>query len=504
MISGVINKVIMIVFPFIIRTVINQYLGAEYLGLSSLFKSILSMLSLAELGFSSAIVFSMYKPIAENDTVQINALYRFYRTVYRVVGTVILVIGLILIPFLPDLMDGTAPESVNIYAIYLIYLLNTTVSYFLSAYKESLLVANQQSSVSMNIISVCYVIMYVLQILAIMIFKNYYVYSLIILVITIAINIVRSVVVDKMYPEICCEGTLSKETKGALKKKVLGLMVYKISEVCRNSFDSIILSAALGLVILAQYQNYYYILTAVLSIFTLISNAIMASIGNSIAVETKEKNHKDFNAILLLYGWISCWCVSCMACMYQPFMKIWMGEENMFDYGIVILFCVYFYVLSIANVCFTYRQAAGLWWEDRFRPVIEAVSNLLLDIILVNTMGVTGILIATITTIMFLNIPLSIRVLYKNYFKCGQAEYWKNIIFITLTGIAGTAISVFACSLVKLSGWPELIARGCICLILPNMLFLLLFRRVRAFKRSEEIILNMLPGRIRSKFSRQR
>ncbi|MBQ6519020.1 MAG: hypothetical protein IJI14_09880 [Anaerolineaceae bacterium] len=493
---------IIIVFPFIIRTLINQKLGAEYLGLSSLFKSVLTMLSLAELGFSSAIVFSMYKPIALGDKDQINSLLNFYRKTYIIIGLIILIIGLCIIPFLPHFMNGTAPADINIYAIYLIYLANTVVSYFLSAYKESLLVAHQKVHVSQDIISVCYLAMYSLQILAVVIFKNYYLYSLIILFITIVINIVRSIIVKRMYPEYECRGELSEETKNDLKKRILGLLVYKISEVCRNSFDSIILSSFLGLVVLANYQNYYYIMTAVISIFTLISNAIIASIGNSIAVETKAKNHADFIAILLLYGWIASWCSCCLACLYQPFMKIWMGTESLFEYKIVLLFCIYFFVLSIANVCFTYRQAAGLWWEDRVRPVAEAVSNLLLDILLVKRFGAAGILLASITTIVFLNIPLSIRVLFKHYFEMSTKSYWKHLYYIGLFGVISGLAAYGICSRISFTGWPEIIAKGLICVIVPNIILLFLYNKLEGFKRSKEIISNMIPMKIRKSFMR--
>lgn len=502
MASGLVNKAITIICPFIIRTVMNNYLGTEFLGLSSLFKSILAMLSLAELGFSSAIVFSMYKPLAEKDTSQINALLNFYKNIYRIIGSIILIGGLAIIPFLPRLMNGTAPVGINIYYIYIIYLVNTVISYFLSAYKESILVANQQNRVSLNITSLCYVGMYISQIVVIVAFKNYYIYSIIILITTIVINIVRSIVVSKMFPAVHCEGIISKKSKDDLRKKVLGLVVYKISEVCRNSFDTIVLSANLGLVVLAIYQNYYYILTAVISIFTLISNAIIASIGNSIAVETREKNLKDFYAILLIYGWIACWCVCSLACLYQPFMREWMGEQNMFDYSIVLLFCVYFYVLTIANVGFVYRQAAGLWWEDRFRPIIESISNLVLNIILIKNFGVIGILVATIITIVLLNIPLSIRVLFNNYFQCSQKNYWKNLSLITLIGLIGTSICIYVCSKLALSGWTEIIVKGIICLLLPNIFFYISFKQIKDFKRSEEIIANMLPRQLKSLFSK--
>ena len=91
---GVMNKTILLICPFIERTIVQQFLGAEYLGLSSLFSSILSVLSLTEMGFTSAVIYNMYKPTAEGDVHKVNAFLNFYKNVYRVMGCVILAVGL--------------------------------------------------------------------------------------------------------------------------------------------------------------------------------------------------------------------------------------------------------------------------------------------------------------------------------------------------------------------------------------------------------------------------
>ena len=144
---GAVFKIITLLGPFIIRTMILWIMGSEYIGLNSLFTSILSFLSLAELGVGSALVYSMYKPIAEDDQDMICALLNLYRKMYRIIGMIILGVGLLLLPFLNKLVKGEAPADVNLYILYLIYLFNTVISYVMFAYKQSLLTAFQRSDI---------------------------------------------------------------------------------------------------------------------------------------------------------------------------------------------------------------------------------------------------------------------------------------------------------------------------------------------------------------------
>ena len=254
---GFIEKMITLICPFIIRTIMIYKLGNEYLGLNGLFTSILQVLSLAELGFGDAIVFSMYKPIIENDNKMLSALLNLYKKVYRIIGMVILCVGLLILPFITKFVKGGYPSEVNIYVLYCIYLFNTVISYFLFAYKESLLKAHQRNDVNSRILSGCNIVMYVLQIIVLLLFSNYYLYIVIMPVTTIVLNCVRSLFVKKMYPQIVCEGHIEKDAVIGLSKRIIGLTLNKLAQVCRNSFDSIIISSFLGLVILARYQNYY-------------------------------------------------------------------------------------------------------------------------------------------------------------------------------------------------------------------------------------------------------
>lgn len=465
---GFIEKMITLICPFIIRTIMIYKLGNEYLGLNGLFTSILQVLSLAELGFGDAIVFSMYKPIIENDNKMLSALLNLYKKVYRIIGMVILCVGLLILPFITKFVKGGYPSEVNIYVLYCIYLFNTVISYFLFAYKESLLKAHQRNDVNSRILSGCNIVMYVLQIIVLLLFSNYYLYIVIMPVTTIVLNCVRSLFVKKMYPQIVCEGHIEKDAVIGLSKRIIGLTLNKLAQVCRNSFDSIIISSFLGLVILARYQNYYYIISALTVMVSIITTAVGAGIGNSIAAETVEKNYSDYKEFLFIYNWIACFCTVCMLCLYQPFIELWVGKSNMLPLSTVILCCIYFYTMKLGDIAAVYRQAAGIWWEDKFRPIVESVVNLAVNIVLVKYIGVDGVLVSTIISIVCINIPWATYVLFKVYFKMSIKEVFFKYIryFIETTVLCAVVYGI--CSRINGNLLVVLVVRTIICIGLVN------------------------------------
>ena len=465
---GFIEKMITLICPFIIRTIMIYKLGNEYLGLNGLFTSILQVLSLAELGFGDAIVFSMYKPIIENDNKMLSALLNLYKKVYRIIGMVILCVGLLILPFITKFVKGGYPSEVNIYVLYCIYLFNTVISYFLFAYKESLLKAHQRNDVNSRILSGCNIVMYVLQIIVLLLFSNYYLYIVIMPVTTIVLNCVRSLFVKKMYPQIVCEGHIEKDAVIGLSKRIIGLTLNKLAQVCRNSFDSIIISSFLGLVILARYQNYYYIISALTVMVSIITTAVGAGIGNSIAAETVEKNYSDYKEFLFIYNWIACFCTVCMLCLYQPFIELWVGKSNVLPLSTVILCCIYFYTMKLGDIAAVYRQAAGIWWEDKVRPIVESVVNLAVNIVLVKYIGVDGVLVSTIISIVCINIPWATYVLFKVYFKMSIKEVFFKYIryFIETTVLCAVVYGI--CSRINGNLLVVLVVRTIICIGLVN------------------------------------
>ena len=454
-ITSVINKLVIMLTNFIMRTVLIHYLGEVYLGLDSLFVSILQILSLSELGISSAMVYSMYKPLAENDTPAVCALLKLYRTVYRWIALIMTVLGLAVTPFLPLIVKKDLPEGMNLYVLFFINLANTVLSYALFAYRSSLFTADQKYSVNNNIYSIFKIGVTALQVLAIILFKNYYMYSIILPLTTILKNLALYIISNKMYPQYKCEGTVPKEEINNIKKRCAGMFLHKLSFVFRNSLDSIVLSAFLGLALLGKYNTYYYIINAISGIMILVSNSVTASVGNSMVVESKAKNYADFRKLQLLYMGLTSWLTVCLVACTQPFIKLWVGEKMMFTDGIMFVFCIYFFSIHFSRVCHVYRDAAGLWWQDRFRPIVETVVNLVLNILLVKYLGVTGVMFSTIFCIVGIEGTWGTRILFKYYFSEEKMSvYMLKLLWSWLLTAGSGAIVYFICRAIPMQGIP--------------------------------------------------
>ncbi|MBQ7542177.1 MAG: oligosaccharide flippase family protein [Clostridia bacterium] len=462
-ITSVINKLVIMLANFIMRTVLIKYLGEVYLGLDSLFVSILQILSLTELGISAAMVYSMYKPLAENDTPAVCALLRLYRTVYRWIALIMTVLGLAITPFLPLIVHKDLPEGINLYVLFFINLGNTVLSYLLFAYRSSLFTADQQYSINNNIYSIFKVGATVVQVIAIILFRSYYFYSIVLPLSTIAKNLALYIISNRMYPQYKCEGSVPKSEIENIKKRVAGMFLHKVSFVFRNSLDSIVLSAFLGLTILAKYNTYYYVINAISGIMILVSNSVTASVGNSIVVESKAKNYADFNKLQLLYIFLTSWLTVCLVGCLQPFIKLWVGKKMMFGDSIMVIFCIYFFATHFCRVCHLYRQAAGLWWQDRYRPIVETVVNLTLNILLVRFIGVSGVMFSTIFCIVFIEGTWGTRILFKHYFtEEKQSKYMLKLLWSWLLTAAAGAICYVICGKIGLQGIPALIVYGII------------------------------------------
>lgn len=433
---GIIDKLVAILFPFVIRTIIINTIGAEYIGLSSLFVSILKILNLAELGIGSSLVFSMYKPIADDDYLKIGALYKLYKKSYLIIGTFVLIIGLSLMPFLEFLISGEVPIDINIYVLYLIYLFNTVIGYLLFGYKNSLFDGYQRTDYKNKIHIIIEILKFLIQMVALLVFKNYYLTILALPITSILSNIFVKYLADKKYPNIKCEGNVDKDTKKELKKKIAGMFIHKLSNTVITSVDSIVISAFLGLNLLTIYTNYYYVMNAVFSLIQVIFNGLTAGIGNKVVKNSVKKNYSDFKKINYIYFALIAVCSGCFISLYQDFITLWVGESYLFDFSTVIWLCFYFISLKMCDTIALYKDANGLWWEDKFRPIISSLINIIVNIILVNTIGINGILISTIIVTIFINYLFSIKVLFKYYFKRNPNKFLLSSIgYIIVFGI---------------------------------------------------------------------
>lgn len=488
---GLLNKLVTILCPFILRTVLIHTLGSQYLGLSSLFTSVLQVLSLSELGIGSAMVFSMYQPIAEEDADRIRELVSLYRIIYHVIGAVILIGGLIVLPFLPYLINGTYPLDINIYVLYILYLLNSSESYFISAYKSTILSAHQRRDVVSWIGLVVHAILYFVQIICLLGFKNYYMYVIWLPVFTAAERIAIAVYVNRHYGEYVKRVKYSKEDLKSILLRVKDLFGHKLSQVVTNSVDTIVISSFLGLQMVTVYNNYFYLMSAVSGILDILYQAVLAGIGNSLFTENKEKNRHDFNRFTILNCWMIGWCSICFLCLYQPMMKIWMGDGLMLTFDTVILLSVYFYVWKMRQAVLLYKDAAGMWAIDKWKPYVEILVNLTANIILVQIIGINGIVISTIVSMLFVSIPWETSVFFKSVFKQGAVSYRKLVLtYMVYTLIAGAG-TFWICRMVPDNGIMTFMIKLLLCMAVPNIIILVLGMGNRQHREAVAFVVSM-------------
>lgn len=495
---GGLLKVYQILVPFLMRTAMLYILGVEYLGLNSLFVSVIQVLNLAELGIGTAITYSMYKPIAEDDTKRICALLNLYKKYYRIIGAIIGVVGVALVPFIPKIISGEIPQDLNIYILYLLNLAATVASYWLFAYKGSLLSAHQRNDVTSKIALVINSVQYILQIAVLVVLKSYYGYLIINILCQLVANIATSVIVDKNFPEYRPIGNLEKEEVKEINYKVRDLFTSKIGTIIVNSADTIVISSFLGLTVLAIYQNYFWVITSIIGFVTIIFNACTAGIGNSLLVETEEKNYNDLSQFTFIISWIAGFCVCCLLCLYQPFMEIWVGKELLLHFRMVICFCIYYFIYEINQLLNVYKDAAGIWHEDRFRPLITALANLGMNLIMVQFWGLYGILLSTVLSILIIGMPWLLHNLFTLLFsKEYLSKYLKQLLKYITTVFIACSITYWLCGFIKVSGWSLIIFRGILCCIVPNAIFLCVYHKIPAFEKSLMILNRVTKGRIR-------
>lgn len=491
-------RIYQMIVPFLTRTAMIQIMGMQYLGLNSLFASIIHVLSLAELGVGHAMVYAMYKPIACDDERTICALMKLYRKYYRIIGLLIGAGGLLLMPMVPELISGEVPAELNVYVLYLLNLAATVLSYWLFAYKNCLLQAHQRNDIVSWISAATYTLQWCVQLIVLLIYHDYYLYLIISLVTQVVNNVVSAMVVSRKYPKYNPSGKLAHEEIGVINQKIRDLFTAKLGSVVLKSSDTLVISAFLGLTALAVYQNYFFMVSSVISIIEIILSSMMAGLGNSYVLEGREKNFRDMEKFTFLFLWLTGICSCCFLGMYQPFMEIWVGQEFMLGMGEVACFAGYFFVYTLNRLLSIYKDAAGLWHEDRFRPLITALTNLLLNLLLIKFWGIYGVLLATVITMSVIGMPWILRNVFTHFFeKTMLRDYLWQIVRHILATLAAGALVCLICGMIVAGQWIKLVLCGLVSVVVPNALFFALFRKNRHFRTSVQFVDQVTKDKLR-------
>lgn len=485
---GILEKLINIILPFIVRTIIIKKLGADYLGLNSLFTSILSVLNLAELGFGSAVIFSMYKPINDNNYDEIHGILNFLKKIYKYIGITIFIIGLFLLPFLKSIISGEVPSDINLYIVYLIFLINTCLSYLLFAYKSSLLNALQCNYEISRVNVFFQILMNTLQIIVLLCFENFYFYAIIIPLITIFNNLYISHIVNKNYNRYLGIGNISDESKNSIKKRLFPLISTKIAAILLTSADTIVISMFLGLSDVAIYNNYYYIVNAVMGFLIVLYNSMQAGIGNSLIKDSKAKILQDFNMFCFMNQWLVVVCTCCMLNLYQNFIYLWLGSDMMLSNYLVFLFCTYFYANTIQRIVVIYKDAAGLWKEDMVRCYCSCLLNILINVLTIKYIGLYGVIGSTVIANL-VGLPLMGKILFKHQFKYSSKDFYISEIIYSLVALFICFITYNMCMLFDYSIL-SFVIRLVISIIVSNFILFIIYFKTNNFKLTFDWIKN--------------
>ena len=496
-VAALFNKFLGLLFPFLNRTLFLWLMGAEYLGLNGLFTSVLGVLSLADLGFGTAVVCAMYKPVADDNRELVCAYLRFYRTVYRCVGIVIFAIGLCLLPFLRGIVHGDLPPGIDLHILYLIHLTNTAVGYFLFAYRGSVLNAYHRGDVVTNIHSITTMAQYVTVFAILFATRNYYHYVIATVFFTVVNNLLLCRESRRLFPKIEPRGELPPELRRQVISQVKFIFMHKIGGVIADQSDNIIVSAFLGLVAVAAYGNYWYVCMAVTGLVWSLYSSMQNGFGNTIFTETKEENFRRFmRAHKLVLAAIAA-CAAMMTALYQPFIEVWTaGRPELSRHFLTpVLMVVYFCVMQSRQTLTTFKAAASLWRQDRWKPIVAGAANIGMNIsfvvLLPDAYKLDGVILSTIISYVLIQVPWESSVLFSAFFNKAQGRiYWRTQFRFALFAALLCTAAWGCASMVPLSGVIGLMAKGAATAAFVSGAMFIFFREdilsiVRKFARKK-------------------
>lgn len=463
---------------FVCRTVFIHTLGKEFLGISSLYTNVITILNITELGFSTVITYSLYDPLARNDRQAIRSLMDFFRKVYRVIGLAVLLLGLGLMPFLPRLMTGVT-DKVNIYHYYLLYLAQTVVSYLFFAYKSVLLIADQKKYLTDIAGAVCQAAVCALQVLALLVWRSFLAYTVLGIGVGIGQNVISAVLVDRRYPWLKEPAPrLTAQEKKPLYNRVWAMFLQKISTAVGTATDNLIISACVSVTAVGLYNNYYLIVSTVQSVLGGVFRAMTASLGNLHATRDREHSAFVFRSLNLANSYLVCLCGVCFLTMFRPFIILWAGESYLLDEWTVIIIVLNFATNYLQNVVQIYRSATGLFVVGKYRSVVNALLNLVLSLVLVRIWDMAGVFLGSVISRLLTVWWYDALVLCRRGFGTSPWGYYGSCaLSLGVMGLsAGASAALWAAAR---PGWLTMAAAGVTGMLVCTAVYGLLFFRSR-------------------------
>lgn len=497
------GQALLAVSQFIVRAVFVACLAQEYVGLETLFSSVLTVLTLADLGVGSAIVFALYEPLAKGDRAAIKSLMRLFKRAYIIIGCVIIGIGLALSPFIHVLLGDDAPDIPYLELYFFCFVLNTGISYFFS-YKASLIMADQKSYVVYLIRYAVSFLMAAAQVAVLLLTRDYLLFLACMIASTLIQNILTAIKANKMYPYILEKDVepIDPEVLDGIKKNVLGLIMHKVAGVASTPVSNIVITKFVGIATTSIYGNYLLVVNALTSITSRLFDSVIASVGNLKASESEERSYQIFQATFFINAFLYAMVCGGLLCSFNAFIDIWVGKSWEFPLDVVILIVLLFYVKGMRNTALTFTSAYGLYWYTRWKAVLEAVSLPALALILVFPLGIKGVLIAGIASSVCIATMYEAWAVYRHGFHRPLRRFAFAYLKFTAVSFSSIALSYALCMLIPVGGVLAFLLYGFIGVAVPGAIYLLLFGRTSEFaelKRQAGGIFSRVAGKFRKK-----
>ena len=492
---ALISRAAAIIMGYIVRIVFTHVLTEDYVGINGLFTDILNVLSLSEMGIETAISFALYMPISKGDIEAQKSIMNLYKWFYRFVALFVGIAGLCVIPFM-DILIKNKPDINNLTYIYVLYLLNTVMSY-LFVYKRTLLDAHQLMYIGTLSKTFSWIIQDIVQIAVLLLTHNFILYLYIYIITTLISNIYISRKTDSLFPFMRDKKIkpVAKEQKQSILKNIRAMMMHKIGDVIVNNTDNLLISSFVGITSVGCYSNYYLLIGSVQQVLNETFQGITASVGNLGATSDSQKVRKIFASVFLLNHWLFCFAAICLFELLNPFVQLSFGAQYLFTADIVLMLCINFYVRGITRSCLIFRNSLGLFWYDRYKSIAEAAINLVASIILALRFGTLGIFIGTFISTVTTSLWVEPFVLYKYHFNVPVSGYYKKLLaYIIEAALVWSATHVVCCAVFSIlpavNIIMELVIKLLICIIFTNVIFLLLHCKNEEFK----FVLEKLKG----------
>ncbi len=482
--TGVGGYIITYIVSFIYRTFFIYSLGKVYLGVQGLFSNILSMLALAELGISTAITFSLYKPIAQNDKEKIKSLMLYYKRAYRIIAVVVGVIGFSLTPFLSFFLKEMPNIREPIHLIYLLYVSDIVLSYF-CVYKQSLMRADQKVYLISIVTNVASLIRSFLQIIWLAIFRTFIPVLLIQIFCTIAANIILAKIANKQYPYLLEKDVklLDLETRKDITNKVRSLFLYKIGAFVVNGTDNLLISKFIGILSVGIYSNYNMIISMVNTVTGYLIKAITPSVGNYVAIKSEDEAHDMFEELNFFLFWIYSLCSVFFIALFDVFIELWLGKDYLIGQAITWVLVLNFYLYGLHQIQLIYRNVLGLYIYCKWKPVAEAIINIMASLILIKFFGFIGVFLGTTMSFVCTASWIEPYVLYKYYFHRSPLRYLRNYIIYFCYTICVCICILFIKNLYNDSGIIYFFLDAFLAVAIHTILFIVFFYQVKEFKK---------------------